>query len=87
MVRGLSGRWHNADSNSGSHPRATPPAAKGSLLTPHLREPDSNLSVLFAWIGEFRVSVRLTDRCAARLDMHILDGHQATVSGDDRTQD
>ena len=34
-----------------------PGQPKGSLLTPCLREPDSNLSVLFAWIGEFRVSV------------------------------
>ena len=87
MVRGLSGRWHNADLNSGSHPRATPPAAKGSLLTPRLREPD------FEPVGPFRVYwgvsgfSRLTDRCAARLDMHILDGHQANVSGHDRTRD
>jgi hypothetical protein len=36
-------RWSKADSNSGSHPRATPPAAtRFSLLTPCWSKPDSN---------------------------------------------
>jgi aspartyl/asparaginyl-tRNA synthetase len=30
---------------------------------------------------EMQASALRTDRCAARLDMHILDGHQANVSG------
>ena len=54
-------RWSKADSNSESHPRATPPAPRqpqGSLLTPRWREMDSN--------HRFPVRIKHKDRARRR---------------------
>src|SRR5215471_183904 len=57
-----------------------------SLQTHRWRKRDSNRwSLSWDWgISDFG---RLTDRCALRLDMRILDGRRARVSGHDRVQD